>query len=91
MKKLIDWTMWLMFFVTFIIAILTMIVAFGLQYTGLEIFATFLPLELSLGGTLILWGINSFINPYLRHGKSSIYFLSFLGVIMLFFARFGIY
>lgn len=91
MKRLIDWIMWLTFLITFIIALLTMIVAFGIQYSGLEMFATFLPLELSLGGTLILWGINSFLNPYLRHGKSSIFFLSILGVILLLFARYGIY
>jgi hypothetical protein len=91
MKRFIDWTMWLMFFVTFIISLLTMIVAFGIQYTGLELFATLLPLEISLGGALVLWGLNSFLNPYLRHGKSSIFILSLLGVILLAFARYGVY
>jgi uncharacterized membrane protein len=91
MKRFIDGIMWLMFLATFIISILTMTVTFGIQYTGLEFFATLLPLEISLGTTLVFWGINSVINPYLRHGRGSIYLLITLGAVLLAFVKIGLY
>lgn len=90
MAKVIDFIMWLLFGISFIISILTMLVLFGgIQY--IEAFSTLLPLEISLSSTFILWGFNSMYNPYTRNSKKTPYIWIALGVMLLVFALFGIY
>jgi hypothetical protein len=89
MKRVFDWVMWLMFLVSFISALLTMLVVFGGSY--IRQFTTFLPMEISLAATFILWGINSLINPYTRNSKNSFYYAFLFGTILVGFAALGIY
>jgi hypothetical protein len=88
-RKILDWIMWFMFLVSFIITILTMLVLFGKFY--ISQFTTFLPLEISLSITFVLWGINSCFNPYTKNSKNSVYFSLILGSILIGFAAMGIY
>lgn len=81
--------MWFMFLVSFIITTLTMLVLFGKYY--ISQFTTFLPLEISLSVTFIIWGISSSFNPYTKHSKNSLLYLIILGSILVGFAAMGIY
>lgn len=89
MRRILDWTMWLMFLVSFIFTILTMLVLFGKFY--IVQFTTFLPLEISLSITFVLWGVNSIFNPYTKNSKNSFYYSVILGSILIGFAAMGIY
>lgn len=89
MRRIIDWTMWFMFLISFILTILTMLVLFGKFY--ISQFTTFLPLEISLSITFILWGINSVFNPYTKNSKNSFFYSLILGSILIGFAILGIY
>lgn len=90
MTKIIDYFMWFMFGVSLIISMLTMLVLFG---TGIyiEVFSTFLPLEVSLSASFILWGINSLINQYTRNSKYTVFYAFTLGAGLIVFALMGIY
>lgn len=90
MTKVADYLMWLMFGISLIVSILTLLVLFG---TGvyIELFSTFLPLEISLSSTFILWGINSLINPYTRNSKYTFFYAFILGGGLIVFALLGIY
>lgn len=90
MSKVLDFITWLLFGISLIISILTMLVLFGgIQY--IELFSTLLPLEISLSSTFIIWGFNSIKNPYTRNSKNSPSILIVLGIMLLVFALFGIY
>lgn len=78
-----------MFLITFIITIITMLVLFGKFY--ISRFTTFLPLEISLSITFVLWGINSRFNTYTKNSKNSFLYLLILGSILVVFAIMGIY
>jgi hypothetical protein len=90
MTKVTDYLMWLMFGVSLIISLLTMLVLFG---TGIyiEVFSTFLPLEASLSASFILWGINSLINPYTRNSKYTCIYAFIFSAGLIAFALMGIY
>lgn len=89
MRRILDLTMWFMFLISFIFTILTMLVLFGKFY--IIQFTTFLPLEISLSITFLLWGINSHFNPYTRNSKNSFLYSLVLGSILIVFAAMGIY
>lgn len=90
MNKVVDYLMWFMFGVSLVISILTMLVLFG---TGIymELFSTFLPLEISLSATFILWGINSLVNPYTRNSKYTFFYAFVFGGGLIVFTLLGIY
>jgi hypothetical protein len=90
--KTLDYLMWSMFIATFIISIFTMLVVFGIVWTGwMSYFATLLPLELSLAATFFVWGTNSVYNIYTKNSKYTLYYSLVLGSTLLVFAAFGIY
>ncbi|MDF2673001.1 MAG: hypothetical protein K0R09_1266 [Clostridiales bacterium] len=89
MSRILDLAMWFMFLISFIFTILTMLVLFGKFYIGQ--FTTFLPLEISLSITFLLWGINSHFNPYTKNSKNSFLYSLILGSILVGFAVMGIY
>lgn len=89
MRRILDLAMWFMFLASLIITILTMLVLFGKYYIGS--FTTFLPLEISLSLTFIIWGINSQFNPYTRNTKNSFLYALIMGSILIGFAAMGIY
>lgn len=89
MRKFIDYLMWLMFAISLVISILTMLVVFGIVYIGR--FSTFLPLEICLSITFFLWGINSTYNSYTRNGKYTAYYYIVMGGMLLAFAALKIY
>lgn len=81
--------MWFMFLASFVITIITMLVLFGKYY--ISRFTTFLPIEICLSATFILWGINSYFNSYTKNSKNSILYSFILGSILIGFAVMGIY
>lgn len=81
--------MWFMFLITFLITTITMLVLFGKFY--IRQFTTFLPLEISLSVTFLLWGVNSRINTYTKNSKNSFLYSLILGSILAGFALMGIY
>lgn len=90
--KTLDYLMWSMFIATFIISIFTMLVVFGIVWTGwMSYFATLLPLEISLAATFFIWGMNSVYNIYTKNSKYTLYYSIMLGVTLLVFASLGIY
>lgn len=89
MRRILDLGMWFMFLVSLIITTFTMLVLFGKYY--ISQFTTFLPLEISLAITFILWGINSNFNPYTKNSKNSFLSSLILGGILIGFAAMGIY
>lgn len=90
--KILDYFMWGMFLVSFIVSIFTMLVVFGIVWAGwISSFATFLPLELSLAATLFLWGINSIYNSYTKNSKYTFYYSLVFGGILLLFVVLGVY
>lgn len=90
--KVLDCFTWIMMLVTFIIAIMTTIVVFGvLQDVILYNFVTFYLLEISLSITLFLWGITTLFEMKDRSAKKhGIYSIIFATILMVFFL-FGIY
>lgn len=91
MKKL-DIIMWGTFAVTAVIAVISMIVLFGILYSpGLMIFGNLLPLEVSLSISLLLWGISSLYSSYGKKGKGTFMTSVIMGGILLVFAVFGVY
>lgn len=89
MRRLLDAVMWFMFLVSFIVTILTILVLYG-KYRITQL-TTFLPLEISLSITFILWGINSHFNLYTKNSKNSFLVSLILGGILIGFTILGIY
>ena len=90
--RILDYLMWGMFLISFIISIFTMLVVFGIVWSGwISYFATFLPLEISLAATFFLWGINSIYNTYTKNSKYTFYYSLILGGALLAFVILGIY
>lgn len=89
MRRILDLAMWFMFLISFIITILTILALFGKYYMGQ--FTTFLPFEISLSITFILWGINSCFNTYTKNNKNIFLYSLILGGILIGFAAAGIY
>lgn len=86
---ILNWLMWLMFSSSLIISLITMVVAYGIKY--IPMFATFLPLEISLSLTFFIWGINSRVDPGSANSKRDIYYSIIFGGILIGFAYFRIY
>lgn len=91
--KIIDGLTWMMFFVSSILSIITIIVTFGMvEYTKqLRVFTNLLPLEISLSATLFLWGINCLYNTYSKNGKKAFFRYFIMGLILLGFIFMGVY
>lgn len=87
--RLLDSLMWLMFLLSLVVSLLTMIVVFGIRW--ISPFATFLPLEVSLAATFFVWGLNSIYNNYTRDSKLTMFYSFVLGGILLVFVVLGIY
>lgn len=87
--RLLDYIMWGSFLLTSIISIFTILVSFGIVY--ISRFATFMPIEVSLALSLMLWGINCIYNPEVKFTKSNFYIALILGGIILMFLMYGIY
>lgn len=87
--RLLDFIMWVSFGITGIISIFTIIVSFGIVY--ISKFSTFVPLEISLAVSLILWGINCRHNEEVCYTKNNFYISFILGALLLIFLILGIY
>lgn len=73
--KVIDALMWIMFTISSVVAMITVLVLFGISYNNLlKIFSTMLPLEISLALTFFLWGLNSLYGSYLPDNKPKVPF-----------------
>lgn len=90
--KVLDFLTWIMMLITFLIAIMTTIVVFGvLQDVILYNFVTFYLLEISLSITLFLWGITTLFQMKGKSAKKhGVYSIAF-GMILMGFFLFGIY
>lgn len=93
--KILDVLMWIMFFISFVISAITIVVLFGISYGDiLKPFTTMLPLEISLSLTFFIWGLCSIYGCDLSDKNSSPKVstaLFALGGILLIFVVFGIY
>ncbi|WP_027308608.1 hypothetical protein [Caloramator sp. ALD01] len=87
--KLLNYLMWVSFLFTSIISIFTIIVSFGIVY--ISEFSTFIPLEISLSLSLILWGINCRYNQDVCYTKNNFYISFLLAFILLLFSILGVY
>lgn len=91
--KIVNFLMWLMFFISSVVAVITMIVSFGMvDYSAsLKPFTNFLPLEICLSAALFLWGINSLYNNYSDTGKKTFFRYLIMASILLVFIFMGVY
>lgn len=85
--------MWLMFLVTSIVSVITMVVSFGMvEYSrSLKLFMNFLPLEICLSATLFLWGLNNLYNNYSTNGKKNFFYYVVMSSVLLVFIFQGVY
>lgn len=93
--KILDWLMWIMFFISLVISVITILVLFGISYnSAFKYFSTLLPLEVSLASTFFLWGLNSLYSSYMERKKNSFKYsllLFVLGGALLVFVVLGVY
>ena len=93
MKKFLDVLMWIVFFITFVAAAVTMLAVFGVIYWNeyIKYFERFYILELCLTASFYMWGINNLFNSYTRNNKRTFLLSIIFGSILLIFFKFGIY
>lgn len=87
--KIFEWATWIMFGISFVISVITILVLFGLLYASpIKPFTTLKPFEVSLAVTLFMWGIDSIYASYVKKSKSQVKFsillLIFSGITLTF-------